>query len=85
MQERGHLWIIKISYRRFCLVDKYHCLMPVEYESEESDGIVVGYHKKEWYADMHWQAVVKMRINVNFEDAPENLIKTKSGMSSSVL
>ena len=30
----------------FCPVDKYHCLMPVEYESEESDGIVVGYHKK---------------------------------------
>lgn len=69
----------------FCPVDKYHCLMPVEYESEESDGIVVGYHKKEWYADMHWQAVVKMRINVSFlRMHRKNLIKMRSGMSSSV-
>ena len=30
----------------FCPVDKYHCLMPVEYESYEKDGAVAGYHKK---------------------------------------
>ena len=30
----------------FCPVDKYHCLMPVEYESYEEDGAVAGYHKK---------------------------------------
>lgn len=29
----------------FCPVDRYHCLMPVEYESVESDGVIREYHK----------------------------------------
>lgn len=30
----------------YCPVDSYTCLMPVEYESEGTDGLVTHYHKK---------------------------------------
>ena len=65
----------------FCPVDKYHCLMPVEYESYEKDGAVAGYHKKS--ADTHSQAPVKMRESVSFlRTHQRHLAKMRSGMSS---
>lgn len=30
----------------FCPLEHYHCLMPVEYEAAERDGVVVSYRKK---------------------------------------
>ena len=30
----------------FCPVDRYTCLMPVEYESEEEGDRIIRYHKK---------------------------------------
>lgn len=30
----------------FCPVDRYNCLMPVEYVAEEEDGKVRNFHKK---------------------------------------
>jgi len=30
----------------FCPVDRYNCLMPVEYEAEDSNGKVKDFHKK---------------------------------------
>ena len=30
----------------FCPVDRYNCLMPVEYEAEEKNGKVKDFHKK---------------------------------------
>lgn len=30
----------------FCPVDEYNCLMPVEYEAVEADGVIQEYQKK---------------------------------------
>lgn len=34
-------WLIE----EFCPLDRYHCLMPVEYESVEQDGVIIEYRK----------------------------------------
>ena len=50
----------------FCPVDKYHCLMPVEYESYEEDGAVAGYHKKSVsFLRTHQRHLAKMRSGMS--------------------
>lgn len=34
-------WLIE----EFCPLERYHCLMPVEYESIEQDGVILEYRK----------------------------------------
>lgn len=34
-------WLVE----EFCPTERYRCLMPVEYESVEEDGVVKEYHK----------------------------------------
>ena len=37
----GKTWLVE----GFCPVDHYHCLMPVEYEAVEENGVVQEYKK----------------------------------------
>ena len=37
----GKTWLVE----GFCPVDHYHCLMPVEYEAVEENGVVQEYQK----------------------------------------
>ena len=60
----------------FCPVDKYYCLMPVEYESEEKDGMVVVYHKKRMACRHALAGSCENSDKCKFlEEAPEKLDK----------
>ena len=60
----------------FCPVDRYHCLMPVEYESVEQNGMVIEYNKKRMACR---NAVAgscdKLEECQFFKEAPETLDK----------
>lgn len=60
----------------FCPVDKYHCLMPVEYESDEDDGVIVEYHKKRMVCRHALAGTCAEEDKCKFfEDAPGTLDK----------
>ena len=66
----------KFLIEGFCPVDKYHCLMPVEYESDEEDGVITGYHKKRMVCRHALAgACEKMEECKFFADAPDKLDK----------
>ena len=57
----GKTWLVE----GFCPVDHYHCLMPVEYEAVEENGVVQEYKKSKMVC----------RHCTFFKDAPEVLEK----------
>ena len=69
----------------FCPVDKYHCLMPVEYESYEEDGAVAGYHKKRMVCRHALAGSCENEGECKFlRTHQRHLAKMRSGMSSNV-
>lgn len=68
-------WLVE----EFCPVDHYHCLMPVEYESVESGGIIMEYHKSKM-ACRHALSGKCDQVSecVFFKEAPDVLDKNEN-------
>lgn len=60
----------------YCPTDHYTCLMPVEYESRETGGVIQDYHKKRMICRHALDGSCDLEDNCKFlKNAPEVLDK----------
>ena len=68
----GKTWLVE----GFCPVDHYHCLMPVEYEAVEENGVVQEYKKSKMVCRHCLRGQCEQKEDCTFfKDAPEVLEK----------
>ena len=68
----GKTWLVE----GFCPVDHYHCLMPVEYEAVEENGVVQEYKKNKMVCRHSLSGQCEQKEDCTlFKDAPEVLEK----------